>query len=168
LASRGLLDKGLRYLLASHKRIKSDLPISAVSRSRRSLMIESDKSQSRISRSIRARTASPPEKIKFIEISRAPPKSCCLNFATKQIRSQTEGNSSNLSPIFLCSRLEPECAWPAMNSKQRLCQSSDQRPAGAPLIMIKSIGPPGLSSSKTPTVSRPVRQASVSRLVRPS
>jgi hypothetical protein len=43
-----------------------------------------------------------------------------------------------------------------------------QRAAGVPWMRMKSTGPPGLSSSKTPIVNRPVRQASVSRLVRPS
>jgi hypothetical protein len=42
------------------------------------------------------------------------------------------------------------------------------RSAGGPLIARKSTGPPGLSSSNTPITRRPVRQASVSRLVRPS
>jgi hypothetical protein len=46
-------------------------------------MIESDKSQSRISRSIRARTASLPDKIKFIEISRAPTEIMLPEFCDK-------------------------------------------------------------------------------------
>jgi hypothetical protein len=41
-----------------------------LNRSRRSSIIESNNSRSRISRSIRARTASLPDKIKFIEIPR--------------------------------------------------------------------------------------------------
>lgn len=48
-------------------------------------------------------------------------------------------------------------------------KGEDQNPghAGSPLISIRSTGPPGMSSSKTPTTRRPVRQALVSRAQRP-
>jgi hypothetical protein len=46
-------------------------------------MTESDKSQSRISRSIRARAASLPDQIKFIEISCAPTEIMLPEFCDK-------------------------------------------------------------------------------------
>jgi hypothetical protein len=165
-------------------------------------MIESDKSQSRISRSIRARTASLADEIKFIEIPMRLLKSWCLSFATIRIRPLRDDNSFNLPtksalPLLrfpyrtrmclagdrclattvptLCrprknSHEDPVRAWRGPHRFRHVppLAPARQRPAGAPLTKIKSIGPPGLSSSKTPTVSRPVRQASVSRLVRPS
>ena len=54
-----------------------------------------------------------------------------------------------------------------VGAKMAPLPETTKRSAGDPLTTMKSTGPPGLSSSKTPIVSRPVRQASVSRLVRP-
>lgn len=71
-------------------------------------MIESDKSQSQICRSIRARSASLPDKIKFIEISRAPIEIMLPEFCDKANKAPDGGQFSEpFDPMGLAAESVP-------------------------------------------------------------
>src|SRR5262245_63313475 len=93
-------------------------------------------------------------------------------FRGSSTRSEGAGVSTRPRPTTDLNPIAETAESPTLHAAKRQTERAGTRPfysafgCGLPLISIRSTGPPGTSSSNTPTTRRPVYHAKVSRSVR--